>query len=114
MRGPDRNRRRMRRLAIGCAAGICATGGIPAELALAGPSSTVTETINVTPPATLGVALTTNAVTMCSSTSPLTFPAGMCTSPTITITNGSAPSNIEVEGTNLPMQPPRTASRTGG
>jgi hypothetical protein len=68
-----------------------------ASSAEASPSGTVQETINV---AVRSLTVSPGSVGMCSSTSPLTSPNGLCQSPTVTITNGQAAGNIDVSGAN--------------
>ncbi len=97
MTGPHQRRPRTLRLLILCTAAAGALASIPAGLALADSSGIVTETISVSPPATTSITLSTNSVTLCSST-PLTFPNGSCVSPAVTITNGSTPANIDISG----------------
>jgi hypothetical protein len=86
---------RATRVAAALAGSLAAAVLIPAGLATAASSGTVDETINV---GVLSVTVSTSAVTLCSSASPLTFPNGTCESPNITITNGTTPANIEVSG----------------
>lgn len=63
----------------------------------ASPTGAVTETINV---GVRSLTVSPNAVSMCSSASPLTFPNGSCSSPPITITEGPAGGHVEVNGAN--------------
>jgi hypothetical protein len=83
------------RVMVATTAALAAAAAVPAGLALADSSGTITETIHT---GLLSVTLSTNAVDLCSSATPLTFPNGSCTSSSITITNGAVPANIEVNG----------------
>ena len=73
---------------------------ISAGVALADSSGSVSETINVGPQPVLSVTLSTNSVDMCSAADPLTFPNGGCASPNITITNGTAAAQVDVQAYN--------------
>ena len=85
------------RIALATAAALAGAAAIPAGIAIAQPSAsgTVTETITT---GILSVTLCTSSVKLCSTTDPLTFPNGDCRSSDITITNGTAPSEIDVNG----------------
>jgi hypothetical protein len=65
--------------------------------ASATPSASVQETINV---AVRSLTVSPSSVSVCSTQSPLTFPNGSCSTPTITITNGAAGGHIDIAGTN--------------
>jgi hypothetical protein len=91
-----RRGRAVRPLAIGLVA-LGGAAAIPAGVALAASSGSVTETISVGPQPTLSVTVSPASASLCSS-APLTFPNGACNTPAITITNGTAPAIIDVNG----------------
>lgn len=90
-----RGRERALRLFAAVVAALVAAAAIPAGLAFADSSGSVTETIHT---GLLSVTLSTSSVDLCSASDPLGFPNGACNSPNITITNGTAPADIEVSG----------------
>lgn len=90
-------RSRGRRLIVSVCAGL-ALAGATAGVALGSSSGTVSDTINV---AVRSLTVSPTSVSMCTPSSPLTFPNGQCSSPNITVANGQAGGDhIQVQGTN--------------
>jgi hypothetical protein len=106
-----RGRVRPIRIVLATAIALAGAAAIPAGLALAQPtnSGSVTETITT---GVLSVTISTNSIALCSTASPLTFPNAECVSTPFTITNGTAPSDIDVQGYNA-YPTPQYASDPG-
>jgi hypothetical protein len=86
--------RRARCLGVGAVVAVVAAAPLAAS-ALAASSGSVSETIYV---GVRSLTVSPGTVSMCSTGSPLTFPNGSCQSVPITITNGAAGGQVEVNG----------------